>query len=169
MGYGTLAGREQLLGERGYEPGVVARVASPQPPRLVGQPERPLEAPVLHPLGRLRDQPGVEVEGGADADEQRGVERVAHLRHPTLLLGLPGADPHDLRPRAVDVLRDPVLFLRRQVAIGRGVAADDLDAGELASQAERQLDERALVAPAVEVHAYTGLRRALAVARHQRR
>ena len=48
-----------------------------------GEPVGPLEADALHPARRLGHQPGVEVERGADADEHRRVEAVAHLRPST--------------------------------------------------------------------------------------
>src|SRR3712207_8413548 len=58
---------------------------------------------------RLRHQPGVEVEGGPDAHEDRRVELVAHVGHPLLLLGLPDAHPDDVGLAAVDLRRQPVL------------------------------------------------------------
>src|SRR5205085_78870 len=87
--------------------------------------------------------------------------------HPLLLLGLAGADPDDVGTRAVDVRGDPGLLVGRQRAVRGRIAADDAQPGVAAAQRERQLDERALVAPAVEVHARTGPRRALAVLGHE--
>ena len=54
-----------------------------------------------------------------------------------------------------------------QRAVRRAVAADDLQARVAAAQVERELDERALVAAAVEEHPRAGAGGALAGARHQ--
>src|SRR5690349_6170406 len=94
---------------------VVAQVPAPEAPRLLGQPERPLQAGVLHPARRLRDEPGVEVERRADADEHRGVQAPAHRRHPLLLLGHADAHPYDVGPRAVDLVRDDVQLVVVQI------------------------------------------------------
>ncbi len=47
------------------------------------------------------------------------------------------------------------------------VAADDLDAGEAQAQVERELGQRALIAPAVQEDAVAAVASALAVAEHQ--
>jgi hypothetical protein len=94
----------------------------------------------------------VEVEGGADADEDGGVDAVAHGGHPLLLLGHADPDPDDVRVRGVDVADDALGLLRAQRTERGRVAADDPHAGIPPAQVERELDERALAAPAVEVH-----------------
>src|SRR3954447_26345136 len=49
------------------------QVAPPQPPRLLGEAERPLEPEPLEAVGRLLLDARVEVERGADADQHRRV------------------------------------------------------------------------------------------------
>ena len=125
-----------LTRETGHEPGVVAGVAPPQAAGLAVQPVGPLQAVALHPRRRLGDEAGVEVEGGADADEQRRGQPGSHARHPQLLLGLSDADPNhrgarSRRSRAI-TLRPP---RRGERAEGRRVAADDPQAGEALAQA----------------------------------
>src|SRR4051794_39370677 len=79
--------------EAGDEAGVVAEVAPPQPPRLLDEPERPLEPEALERLGGLALEAGVEVEGRPDADQHRRLEPVAHGPHELLLQGNAEADP----------------------------------------------------------------------------
>src|SRR3954469_18224709 len=100
-----------LLDEADHERRVVLRVALPQPAGLVREPVGPLQARALHPVHSLWYQPGVEVERGADADQDRCVEAVAERRHPLLLLGHADADPYDVGLRLVDLLDDRALLL----------------------------------------------------------
>ena len=86
--------------------------------------------------------------------------RVAHPRHPLLLLGHADPDPHDVGAAAVDVARDGVLLgVASASRNGRRVAADDLQARVAQAQRAGELGERALVAAAVEVHPLAGLAR----------
>src|SRR3954454_23251699 len=126
--------RRVLAREGGDEAWVVPGVTPPQAPRLAREAVRPLEAAPLHPRRRLGDDPGVEVERGADAREDRGVETVAHVGHPLLLLRLACADPHDVRARRGDARGDVVLLGLGQWAERRRPAADDAQAGVAAQQ-----------------------------------
>src|SRR5215208_6996784 len=92
-----------LAGERGHESGVRRQVAAHQSPGLLPRAIDPLESALLHPRRRHRDAPGVEVEGGPDADHDRDVEAVAHPRHPLLLLGDADPDPEDIGTGLVDL------------------------------------------------------------------
>src|SRR4051812_10989966 len=74
-----------LAREADHEARVVARVTPPQPARLVREAECPLESESLEAIGRLAHQSGVEVEGGADANEDCRVKTCAHRSHPFLL------------------------------------------------------------------------------------
>src|SRR3954469_21363132 len=94
----------------GHEARVVAQIAPPQPPRLLSEAEEPLEAESLHERGRLRHQPGMEVEGGADADQDRRSQARAHAGHPLLLLRDADADPDDVRAGGVDSGRDGLVL-----------------------------------------------------------
>ena len=77
-------------------------------------------------------------------------------------------DPDDVRAGAVDLGGDRVLLLGvGELAERRRVAADDLQARVAQAQVERELDQRALVAAAVEVHAHAGRGGALAGPLHQ--
>ena len=136
---------------------VVARVAPPQAARLLRQAEHPLQAGGLHPRRRLRDEAGVEVERGADADEHGRVEAVAHRAPSTSPAWARRCRPRR-RPRCERFISATIASSSSlgEVAEGRRVAADDLHAGEAVAQVQRELDERALVAAAVEVHARAG-------------
>src|SRR5919109_4012762 len=147
----------ELAPHGGQEARVVVQVARQQPARLLSDPVGPLEPPLLHPVRRLRDPSRVEVEGGADAAHHRHLQPVAHLRHPLLLLRNADAHPEDVRLRLVDLLGDRVLLLARQGTEGRRVAAHHVDAWVLATHRQRELDQRALVATAVEPHAIPAL------------
>src|SRR5215203_2867721 len=74
-----------LTREADHEARVVAQVAPPQAPWLLGEPERPLQPKPLQRFRRLALEAGVEVEGGADADEHRRLEALAHHPHELLL------------------------------------------------------------------------------------
>src|SRR4029077_3953023 len=117
--------RGVLARERGDEAGVVARVAPPEATRLAGEAVRPLEPAPLHPRGRLPDDPGVEVEGGADAREDRGVEAVAHLGHPLFLLRLARAAQGDVGAGRVDARGDLVALVVCERPERRRPPADD--------------------------------------------
>jgi hypothetical protein len=158
---------QPLPDEPRHEERVVPRIPLPQPARLVCQSVHPLEPDALHPVRRLRHEAGVEVERGADTDEHRRFQTIPHRGHPLLLLGHADPDPDDVGLGLVDLLDDRALLLVGERAVGRGVAADDLHARVLAAQVQCELDERALVAPAVEEDPRAGEGRALAVALHQ--
>src|SRR4051794_11846033 len=100
--------------EAADEARVVAQVAVPEPARLRAEAEGPRQPRLLHPARRLGDQAGVEVEGGADAHEDRRLQAPAHRGHPLLLLGDADADPDDVCARAVDLGHDGVLLDLRQ-------------------------------------------------------
>src|SRR3954454_11198406 len=163
---GTTAAR-QLRDEARDEARVVAQVAPPQTARLLCEAERPLQARRLHPARCLGHEAGVEVERGADAHEDGRIEAPAHRGHPLLLLRHADPDPHDVRAGAVDLVRDRVELGVVEVAERRRAAADDPEAGELPAEVQRELDQGALVAPAVEEDPSALLCRALAVAQHE--
>src|SRR5215211_896301 len=165
---GSLRAPAQVLAsKRQHEARVEVEVAGEQPARLLGDPVDPLEPALLHPRGRLRDPPRVEVEGGAHRAHDGDVEPLAHPRHPLLLLRHADADPEDVGTRVVDLVDERVLLLRRHRPERGRVAAHDVDPGVAPAQVQRELDERALVAPAVEPDAMAALGAAVAVAEHQ--
>src|SRR5687768_14848443 len=86
-----------LAREGGQETRVVVQVARQEPARLLDDPVRPLEPALLHPAWRLRDPPGMEVEGRAHAAHHRYLDAVAHARHPLLLLRDADPDPQHIR------------------------------------------------------------------------
>src|SRR5215218_4752331 len=158
-----------LATERQHEARVEVEVAREQAARLLRDPVDPFEAALLHPRRRLRDAPRVEVEGRADGAHHGHVEPRAHPRHPLLLLRHADADPQHVRARVVDLVDERVLLLFGHRPERRRVAARDVDPGMAAAQVQRELDERALVAPAVQPHAVPALGAAVAVAQHQLR
>src|SRR5215217_9321295 len=165
---GSLRAPAQVLARKcQHEARVEVEVAREQPARLLRYAIDPLEPALLHPRRRLRDATRVEVEGGADRAHDRDVEPLAHARHPLLLLGHADADPEDVGARAVDLVDERVLLLFRHRPEGRRVAAHDVDPGVAAPQVQRELHQRALVAPAVEPDAVAALGAAVRVAQHQ--
>src|SRR5687767_5929737 len=94
------AGR--LQGDAGEVLGAEAEVAAPEAAGLVGEAEEPLEAVALHRRGGLRDEAGVEVEGGADGDE-RHAEALAVLVEEDLLARAAEADEDEPRAGAADL------------------------------------------------------------------
>src|SRR5215216_3115527 len=160
---------QPLTREREHEAGVVVEVAGEQAARLLGDPVDPLEPALLHPAGGLRDAPSVEIERGAHPAHHRHLEPISEARHPLLLLRYADADPEHVRMRPVDLLDERALLGRGQLPERRREPAHDADARVLAAQAERELGERALVAPAVEPDAVAPLCAARAVAAHQLR
>ena len=156
-----------LAGEADDEARVVAQVAPPQPAGLVREPERPLEPEPLHPARGLRDQAAVEVERGADADQHaarsRAVIRAIHFS----CFGTPMPTHTISAPERWMSAATASSSSRVSVAERRRVAADDLQPGMAQPQVARELDERALAATAVEVHAAAGRAGARAGAVHQ--
>src|SRR5439155_14770374 len=153
----TVAQVAQVLShEADDEAGVIARIAGPQAARLARQAVAPLKARALHPGRRLWHQAGVEIERGADADQQGGRQVRAHAQHPLLLLGLPGSDPHDLRARRVDLGGHRPLLLQAELAEWRGVAAADLQAREARQQAPFQQPQGVPRAPPGQEHRPAG-------------
>src|SRR2546430_11207722 len=100
---------------------VVRQVTAPETPRLPQQAVEPLEPGSLHPARCLRQRPGMDVEGRADAEQDWRLEPNDMLRHPALLLGRTEADPHEVRFRAIDQLDDALVLLPRQGPKGRRV------------------------------------------------
>src|ERR687896_862690 len=158
---------EVLPGERRHEAGVRVEVARQQSLGLLPDPVDPLEPTVLHPARRHRDAAGVEVERRAHAAHHRHLEAVAHAGHPHLLLRHADPDPQHIRARLVDLRDDGALLLLGEGSERRRVSAHDLDAWVALAQGEGELDERALVAAAVEPDAVTALGAAVVVAEHQ--
>src|SRR3954447_603625 len=132
--------------EAGDEARVVAEVVPPQPPRLLDEPERPLEPEALERLRGLALEAGVEVEGGADADEHRRLETVAHGKHELLLQRDAEADPDHVRLGGVELGGDRVGLLERELAERPGPGADDPQPGIAPRQRFAQRLERRLAA-----------------------
>jgi hypothetical protein len=86
------------------ELGVADRIPTPQPTRLLSQPEDPLKATLLHPQWCLGLVPRDEVERSAYGKMNRG-----HLLRQScslqILLGRTQADPDDLSSRLMNALR----------------------------------------------------------------
>ena len=73
--------------DRHQEPGDHRDVAPPQAARLTEEPVGPFESRPLHPARRLGQRAGMDVEGGAHAKEDRGLQPARMRGHPALLLG----------------------------------------------------------------------------------
>src|SRR3954452_871960 len=108
---------------------VVAEVAPPQPPRLLDEPERPLEPEALDRLRGLALEAGVEVEGRADAHEHGRLEPAAHGSHELLLQGHAEADPDHIGPRRVELRADRVRIVGAERAERARAGAHDAQAG----------------------------------------
>src|SRR4051794_17549605 len=144
-----------LAREAEDEARVVAEVAPPQPPRLLHEPEGPLEAEALERLRGLALEAGVEVEGGADADEHGRLEARAHGEHELLLERDAEADPDDVGLGGVELGGDRVGLVGIEVAERARPGADDAQAGIAPRQLLAQgLERRG--APAVEEEGLPG-------------
>ena len=85
------------LSEEAYdEKRVVLKVALPEAAGFGTKAEEPFEAGALHPARGLLDAPGVEIEGGADADHQGGIQLGKKFGHEAFLLGCAEANPEDV-------------------------------------------------------------------------
>lgn len=78
--------------------GAIYKVTSPQAPRLTKEAEEPLQTVFTHPLGRLCNAIGVKIKSGAHAYEDRNLETITVLEHPTFLLWRAQAHPDDIGP-----------------------------------------------------------------------
>src|SRR3954468_2869267 len=116
---------EQLSREPEYEARVVDQVPPPETARLLDQPERPLEPEALERGRGLALKAGVEVEGGADADQHGRHEAVAHGEHELLLERDAEADPDHVGRRGVELAGDRIGLVAGQLAEGTGAGADD--------------------------------------------
>ena len=112
------------------EAGVVGEVAFPEPAGFAGEAVEPFESAALDPSRGLADAAGVEVEGGADTEEDRGCEAVAIGGHESLLFRGAEPDPEEVRAAGCDLVDQGGVFGRGQRAEGRCEGADDADARE---------------------------------------
>src|SRR4051812_9652868 len=148
----------------GHEARVVAQIAPPQPPRLLCEAERPLEAEPLQRVRCLAYQAGVEVERGADAHQYRRVEPRPHVRHPLLLQRHAEPHPHDVCASRVDLVGD-------RIGLGVGELSERPEPAPDYAQARVTLtqrnDEGLTVTATVEVEGATGALRALAGLGHE--
>src|SRR3954447_9184137 len=153
--------REQLPGEPEHEARVVDQVPPPETARLLDEPERPLEPDALERARGLALEAGVEVEGGADTDQHRRYEAVAHREHELLLERDAEADPDHVGRRGVELAGDRVGLVAGQLAGGTGAGADDAQARVAPRKLLAQRPERRLAA-AVKEEGLAGAGRALA-------
>ena len=141
-------------------------VAPPQPARLLGEAEGPLEAEALEAVGRLALEAGVEVEGGADADQHGASSRSRIAAIHFSCSGTPRPTQMTSAPEALSSAAIAVASSSSSSRNGRGADAGDLQAGVAARQLVAQPLER-LLAAAVEEEARAGARGALAGVLHQ--
>lgn len=147
----------QLLGrDPDEEAGVVGEVASPEPPGFAGEAVQPLESAALDPPWGLADATSVEVEGGSDAQKDRGGEAVAIGGHESFLFRGAEPNPEEVGPTRADLVDEGGILGGGQRAEGGREGADDADAGEPLFQAGLQFLGDAGVA-AVEEVGGTGL------------
>src|SRR4051794_34222455 len=141
---------EQLPGEPEHEARVVDQVPPPEAARLLDEPERPLEPDALERAWRLALEAGVEVEGGADTDQHRRYEALAHGEHELLLEGDAEADPDHVGRRGVELAGDRVGLVAAQLAEGTRAGADDAQARVAPRELGAQRLERRLAAAVQE-------------------
>jgi hypothetical protein len=92
----------ELLESARYENRVVYEIAMREATGLADQPEQPFEPGALHPSGCARLCPGVEIEGGADADQRSRIDLADMRRHPFFLFRHAEPDPDEIGARPVD-------------------------------------------------------------------
>src|SRR3954454_22097542 len=128
---------EQLPGETEKERRVVDQIQPPEAARPLDEPERPLEPDALERAWGLALEARVEVEGGADTDQHRRYEALAHGEHELLLEGAAEAEPDHVGRRGgelaadhvgrrgVELAGDRVGLVAAQLAEGTGARPDD--------------------------------------------
>ena len=104
-------------------------VASPEAFGFLKEAVEPFEAVVLQPSGGLLHAACVEVEGGADADHEGGLEPGEVFGHEAFLLGGAEADPEDVGAGFGDLFLELLGFFGGEGAEGGAVGAGDLEAG----------------------------------------
>lgn len=116
--------------EAGDEERIVPEIPFPEAARLLHQPIQPFEADSLQKPGCLGNGAGVEIEGGADAEHERGVEFREITGHEALLFGCAEAHPEAIRPGGGNHGGEFRVLRCIERPEGGRVGADDLDAGK---------------------------------------
>jgi len=129
-----LALLEKLEQRKGGKFRAANQIAVPEAAWFLEEAEEPLEAVFAHPDGGAAHGAGVEVEGGADANEDGNGELVAMIEHPALLLGSAEADPDDVGMGGVNHGADFGVFLGGERAIRGTEGAGDFVGGELTGE-----------------------------------
>jgi hypothetical protein len=94
----------------------------------------PFEAGALDPTGGLRLGAGEEVEGGADADQDRAAEASDVIGHPELLAWGAKPDPDDIGAGGKHALYGGFILSESEGTEGRRFEAHDLQAGEAGAE-----------------------------------
>lgn len=113
----------------------VAEVARGEAAGLGGEAIKPFEAGALEKARSLGFRAGEKVEGGADADENAGVELSREFGHEAFLFRRAQADPDEVWLSASDVGAECGGFGGIERAEGRGEGADDGETGEAGDEA----------------------------------
>lgn len=92
--------------------------------------EEPFEAAALQPTRGLADAAGMKIKGGADADEDAGVERGGVRGHEGFLFRCAETDPDDVGAKSGDFGVEVEQLVGGERAVGRRKHADDAEAGE---------------------------------------
>lgn len=109
-------------------------VAAGEPARLHRKTEEPLAAEALDPARRLADATAVKIEGGADADEEAGVEGCGVRGHEAFLLRRAQSDPKDIGAGAGDIGLQRGEFVGVERTERRRERAGDREAGEASGE-----------------------------------
>lgn len=88
----------------------------------------------MHPVGRLRDAAGMDVESRADARDNASVQHGPELVHPMLLSWGGQTNPDEVGTRLVEHGGGFLDFDRRQLPIWWRVGSDDLEPWKMALQ-----------------------------------
>lgn len=108
----------------GHEPGVISEIAAPQAPRLLSQPEEPLQPNGTHPRRCPPHYACMKIEGCAHTNHDRAHVPTV-LPHPSLLPRASKADEDQPRPRCVDGLDNSSVFLGVQGPKGGRMSSGD--------------------------------------------
>src|SRR5208282_3100149 len=108
----------------------VNKVTAPEPAGLARQAEKPLQAMLAHPARSLRDSSAMEIKRGTNTNQNRGLEPVLVLGHPSFLFWRPQTYPNDIRASLVDQGHHFFVLFNRHRPVGRAVGARYLQTGE---------------------------------------
>ena len=119
---------------------------------------QPLQACTLDPVGSIFDAAGMEVECGAYAEHQSGLNQRQQAHHESLLLGSADAYPEDLGVQYLYSRRNGLFFFESEIAEGWSVGSNNASPRETLREAGAEFLDDSFFATVKEVSAVGELR-----------